>query len=206
MTDRDQETTTVRPSEPEQPSESTTSALEQHPHSDVQAVESESAEDHVVKEEEVDPLEQARKEANENRDRWMRAVAELENYKKRVAQDRGRWQKYRHEDLLKALLPVVDNMDRAAQHCSDMDESNPVAEGVRMIAGMFRDLLAKYGVTEIQALGKPFDPQFHEGIGRMPSEEAPPNTVIDQLEKGYMYHDRLLRPAKVVISVDQGQP
>ena len=72
-----------------------------------------------------------------------------------------------------------------------------------MIVGMFRDLLERYGVKEIQALGEPFNPEFHEAIARVPSPGTPANTVVEQMEKGYMYHDRLLRPARVVVSANE---
>lgn len=154
---------------------------------------------------EVDPLEEAQRQAHENRDRWMRAVADLENFKKRAAHERSRLQKYRYEALLLDLLPILDNMERAVTHCSDEGRSDGVAEGLCMIAGMFRDLLGKYGVEEVKALGEPFDPQFHEAIARLPSPDKPANVVVEEMEKGYLYQDRLLRPAKVVVSAGQGQ-
>ena len=205
MSDTDPRKITVEFSESVEPTEGTSGSVEEHPSAGLMSApehEVEAKEAPCSPETEAQPLEQAQKEASENRDRWMRAVAELENFRKRVAQEKSRWQKYRHEDLLRDLLPVVDNMDRAVQHCAETERCDPVVDGLRMIAGMFKDLLARYGVSEIQALGRPFDPQYHEGIGRLPSADEPPNTVIEQLETGYMYHDRLLRPAKVVISTD----
>ncbi|MFH1115556.1 MAG: nucleotide exchange factor GrpE [Pseudomonadota bacterium] len=154
---------------------------------------------------EADPLEAARKEADDNRERWIRAVAELENFKKRSAQERSRMQKYRYEGLLRDLLPIIDNMDRAVHHCSGTGSSDRVAEGLCMIAGMFRDLLQNYGVKEIESLGEPFDPQFHDAIARLPSPDKPANVVVEELEKGYLYQDRLLRPAKVAVSAGQEQ-
>jgi molecular chaperone GrpE len=153
----------------------------------------------------VDPLEQARKEADENRDRWVRTVAELENYKKRTIQERSRFQKYRYEELLRDLLPIVDNLDRALAHCSEAGVSDGLESGVCIIAGMLRDLLERYGVKEIKALGEPFDPQFHEAIAQVPSPDGRTNVVVEEMERGYLYHDRLLRPARVVVSTDEGQ-
>jgi molecular chaperone GrpE len=205
VSDTDPTKITVDSAESVDPSEGASTGVEEHPPSGLMAVSEGRTEAKAPargEETEMPSLEQALKEASENRDRWVRAVAELENYRKRVAQEKSRWQKYRYEDLLKDLLPVLDNMDRAVQHCVETERCDPVLDGLRMIAGMFKDLLARYGVTEIQTQGQPFDPQFHEGIARLPSAEVPPNTVIDQMEKGYMYHDRLLRPAKVVISTD----
>jgi molecular chaperone GrpE len=153
-------------------------------------------------EEEPHPVsvEDALKEASENRDRWMRSVAELENFRKRTAQEKNRLLKYKNEDLLRDLLGVVDNMDRALGHCRDSGRSDSLADGVCMISGMFHDLLQRYGVTEIDALGEAFNPHLHEALAKIPSPGHPPNTVVEVLEKGYLYQDRLLRPAKVAVS------
>jgi molecular chaperone GrpE len=147
-----------------------------------------------------DPLEVAQKEAEENRDRWIRAVAELENYKKRTLQEKSKLLKYNNEQLLRDLLPVLDNMERALAHCSEAGRSDALADGVCMIVGMFKDILERYGVREIKALGETFDPHLHEAIARQAEEGKPANMVVQEVEKGYMYQDRLLRPAKVVVS------
>ncbi|MDR3604093.1 MAG: nucleotide exchange factor GrpE [Syntrophaceae bacterium] len=145
-------------------------------------------------------LQEALKESQENRDRWLRAVADLENFKKRSMQDRTKILKYKEEDLLRELLPVIDNLERALTHGHQEDESNPVTQGVKMVLGMFNEVLKKYGVIELDSLGKTFDPQFHEAIAQEPTQDVGPNTVTRELERGYMYKDKLLRPAKVVVS------
>ncbi|MBI4963793.1 MAG: nucleotide exchange factor GrpE [Desulfomonile tiedjei] len=150
---------------------------------------------------EADPLEAAKREAEENRDRWIRSVADLENYKKRALQERSNLLKYRNEELLRDFLPVLDNMERALAHCEESGRSDSLTEGVCLVVGMFREVLERYGVKEIKALGEAFDPHLHEAIARSPAEGMPPNVVVQELEKGYMYQDRLLRPAKVVVSV-----
>ncbi len=149
---------------------------------------------------EQDPLEIAKREAAENRDRWVRAVADLENYKKRAIQERSAILKYKNEDLLRDLLAVTDNIQRAVDFCSKEGRSDPVVDGICMISDMLQDLLKKYGVKEIEALGQPFDPNLHEAIAKVAAQGQKPNTVIEVLEKGYIYQDRLLRAAKVVIS------
>jgi molecular chaperone GrpE len=154
---------------------------------------------------EQDPLEKALKEAEENRDRWMRAVADLENYKKRALQEKSKFLKYRNEELLRDLLAVVDNLERAQIHCDQAGRSDALADGVCMIAKMLRDILDRYGVKEIKALGETFDPHLHEAIARGPATDKPANQVVEEMEKGYMYQDRLLRPAKVVVSVSGSQ-
>jgi molecular chaperone GrpE len=154
----------------------------------------------ITPEREADALEQALKESAENRDRWMRAVAELENYKKRTLQEKSKLLKYRNEELLRELLPTVDNMERALSHCESEGRCDPLTEGVSMISGMFRDILGRFGVTEVKSLDEPFDPHVHEALARIPVQGRQPNTVVEVLEKGYLYQDRLLRPAKVVVS------
>lgn len=140
------------------------------------------------------------KEAWENRDRWMRSVADLENYKKRALHEKSRLITYQYEDLLKALLPVLDNLERALDHSQQGKVPEAFIEGVQMIAQMLKGVLEKYSVTPVKALGERFDPAVHEALSRMPVAGAEPNVVVEELEKGYMYKDRLLRPAKVVIS------
>ncbi len=165
---------------------------------------SKSREDDSLEKTEEEPLEKALKESSENRDRWLRATAELENFKKRSAQDRSRYIKYRNEELLRDLLPVQDNLERAINASSKTEQSSTVLDGVKMVAGMLKEVMERHGVKEIEAMGKPFDPQFHEAIARLPDPSRAPNTVIDQMEKGYMYHDRLLRPTRVVVSEKVG--
>lgn len=154
---------------------------------------------------ELDPLEKALKEAEENRDRWIRAVADLENYKKRAIQEKSTLLKYRNEELLRDLVAVVDNLERAQMHCEAAGRSDALADGVCMITKMFREILERYGVKEIKALGELFDPHLHEAIARMPAQDKAANQVVEEMEKGYMYQDRLLRPAKVVVSVGAEQ-
>lgn len=142
----------------------------------------------------------AEKESWENRDRWMRSVADFENYKKRALNDKTRLLTYQHEDLLRDLLPVLDSLERAVGHSENTSVPNAFIEGVEMIAQMLRGIFEKFGVTPVKAQGEPFDPAVHEALSRMPAPGMKPNVVVEVLEKGYLYKDRLLRPAKVVIS------
>ena len=149
----------------------------------------------------VDPLEEARKEAAANRDRWIRAVADLENYKKRSMHERSNLLKYKNEELLRDLVGILDNMDRALKYCDASSKSDPLVEGICMVYGMFRDTVSRYGVTEIKAIGEPFDPHLHEAVARVAAGDNQHNLIVEELEKGYMYQDRLLRPSKVVVAV-----
>lgn len=150
-------------------------------------------------------LEEALKEAADNRDRWLRAAAELENFRKRTAQEKNRLLKYKNEELLRDLLTIADNMERAEAFCNEESGEDSLSDGVRMITRMFRDVLEKYGVTEIKAIGEPFDPNFQEAVARVPSPTEQPGHVMEVLEKGYLYHDRLLRAAKVVVADEPRQ-
>ncbi|MBM4326276.1 MAG: nucleotide exchange factor GrpE [Deltaproteobacteria bacterium] len=144
------------------------------------------------------------KEAFDKQDRWMRAVAELDNFRKRSAQEREKLLKYRNEELLLDLLPVLDNFERAMEHSEHSGALESFVEGVRMIAQMLTDALTKHGVKKIESLGSAFDPTAHEAIAAVPAVGQEPNTVIDVVEDGYMYQDRLLRPARVVVAAGRG--
>ena len=144
-------------------------------------------------------IDEALQLAADNRDKWMRAVAEFENYKKRSIQERSKFQKYRNEELLRDMLPVMDNLERAIA-ASDAKSAGPLLDGVKMTANMFKDVLSRFGVKAIESVGGPFNPEFQEAIATLNDPGRDTNSVIEELEKGYMYQDRLLRPAKVVVS------
>jgi molecular chaperone GrpE len=185
----------------EQEMKTTAAPVEKHPPTAPVPVQDEAASAEADRESKgTDPLEEATKLAAENRDRWLRAVADLENFKKRSAQERTKLIKYQNEDLLRDLLTISDNLERALSHCDEKTASSGLVEGIRLVANMLKDTMSKYGVSAIECIGKPFDPTFHEAIGKAPGTGAAPNTVVQELEKGYMYHDRLLRPAKVTIA------
>jgi molecular chaperone GrpE len=109
--------------------------------------------------------------------------------------------KFATEKLLKDLLNIVDNLERAVASCEhDPDQPDPVLEGVHLTLSEMMKLLERYNVTPVQALGEPFDPAFHQAMMQEEAAEQPPNTVVREMQKGYMLHDRLLRPALVAVS------
>lgn len=139
------------------------------------------------------------KEARENWDRFLRERADLENLRKRANREKEELLNYCYKSLIEEILPVVDNMERALAHIGE--ESLPaVIEGVRMTHGMLLAALKKFGVTPLEATGVPFDPAFHQAMAQVPTEEHPPNTVVEEYQKGYLLKDRLLRPAMVSVS------
>jgi len=139
-------------------------------------------------------------EAKNNYDRFLRQVAELENFKKRTARERDDAIRFANESLIKDLLPVVDNLERAVAHASGGGNGKPIVEGVEMVLKGLLDAMAKHGVTQISAVGQPFDPSKHEAMAQVASDAHEPNVVVDELHKGYMLRDRLLRPALVSVA------
>ncbi len=132
------------------------------------------------------------------KDRVLRDQAELENFKKRAVRDKTEALRYANEGLLRALLPVMDNLQRAIDHARSSREVEPIIEGVELVLRSFGDVLERHDVKVVDAHGTPFDPSRHEAIGHVQSTE-PANTVVAQHQRGYTLHDRLLRPALVTV-------
>ncbi len=123
-------------------------------------------------------------------------MAELENYKKRTLQEKSKLLKYSNEQLLRDLLPVLDNMERALAHCSEAGRSDALADGVCLIVGMFKDILERYGVKEIKAIGETFDPHLHEAIARQPEEGKPANIWCWRVGEGLYVSRPSIAPGK----------
>jgi len=145
-------------------------------------------------------LETKETEAKNYYERLLRQAAELENYKKRSARERDDAIRYANESLLKDLLPVVDNLERAIAHASGGGNGKPLVEGVEMVLRGLADVLAKHGAMPILAQGQPFDPTKHEAMTQVETDDHEPNSVVEELHKGYMLRDRLLRPALVSVA------
>lgn len=138
-------------------------------------------------------------ERDEFLDLLQRTQADFANYQKRQQREREQESRYKYSSLVFDLLPVIDNLDRALEAAVKAGEKGPLIDGVGLVRGQFLELLKRYGVTPIQAQGQPFDPNYHQAIMQQPSEHAP-NTVLQVVEQGFMNHDRVLRPAKVIVS------
>jgi len=146
-------------------------------------------------------LESVRQEARDNYDRFVRLSAEFENYKKRASREMSEFRKYANEMIIRELLPVVDNLERAIESSGDDENANScVVEGVGMTLKEILKVFDQFEVKQVESLGQPFNPGFHEAMMREESDECPENTVIKELQKGYLMHDRLIRPAMVVVS------
>ena len=146
-------------------------------------------------------LESLEKEAKESYDRFLRVSAEFENYKKRAAREMNDFRKFANESFVKAMLSVVDNLDRAIESSSNDDHTqNSVVEGVNMTLREILKVFEQFNVKPFESLGKAFDPALHQAVMQEETDDHPENTVLNELQKGYMMHDRLLRPAMVVVS------
>lgn len=138
-------------------------------------------------------------EAKNNYERFIRQTAEIENFKKRAIRDKEDTVRFANEALVKDLLPVVDNLERAIAHAKGGGNGESLVEGVEMILKGLFDALGKHGVSQISAVGQPFNPQLHEAMAQVESDSGKPNTVLEEHQKGYLLRERLLRPALVTV-------
>jgi molecular chaperone GrpE len=133
-------------------------------------------------------------------DKYMRLYAEFENYRKRVAKEKEEIQKFGTESLLYDLLTVIDTLELALGHANDDDSSISLKQGIEMTLKEFNKVLGKAGLEQIDALGKRFDPVYHEAMSHVERDDVVEGTVIEEFRKGYTFHDKLLRPALVSVS------
>jgi len=146
-------------------------------------------------------IEAARQEAKENHDRYLRVYADFENFKKRTMRENEEFRKFANESLIKEILSVVDNLERAIESANSHTENHPpIVEGVQMTLKDILSILERFQVKPVDAVGKPFDPRYHQAFQQEETDEFPENTVLMEFQKGYLLHDRLLRPSMVVVS------
>ena len=138
------------------------------------------------------------KESTDNYDKYLRAVADLDNYKKRAIREKADIIKYGNEDVIKDILPFVDSLDRALDH-ADSSGVQAFKEGIKLIQEQLLSCLKKHGVEKIDSVGLDFDPNFHEAMMQVESEEHAENKIVNEVQKGYLLNGRLLRPSKVCI-------
>ncbi|MGZ3535151.1 MAG: nucleotide exchange factor GrpE [Thermodesulfobacteriota bacterium] len=161
-------------------------------------------EDRQEKEKEIDELkkklEEKEKEIKEHHDRLLRLAADFENYKKRTAKEKEEWTKFANEDLIRAILPFIDNLERAVNHAQKVSDVGVLIEGVRLTLQQLFQALNKFGLSTFESVGKPFDPTVHEAMLVVETDQHEPNQVVEEFQKGYLLKDRLLRPATVSVS------
>ncbi len=145
-------------------------------------------------------LEEKEAQVKANYDLFLRERAELENFKRRMQREKSEALRFANEPLIRDLLPVVDNLERATAHAQGGGNGQPLVEGVTLVLRSFLDVLEKRGVTRIAAKGEVFDPTKHDAVAQVESSEVAANTVVDEHASGYSLHDRLLRAAMVSIA------
>lgn len=183
----------TRNHDPEQPAEAATPTVEQ-PLVPV--------EPGTVTPEQLSELKERAAKADEHWDRLLRTTADFDNFKKRAAREKQDAIKFANESLLEKLVPVMDSLDMAlaATQVAQADAGQSLQAGVSMIGQQLRQALAEAGLEEVDAAGKPFDPNLHEAVAQRETAEAPEGQVIQQLRKGYKLRERLLRPATVIVA------
>ena len=136
-------------------------------------------------------------------DKYIRLAAEFENYKRRAQRDQSDAIRYANESLLKNLLSTLDNLERAIQCGKDAGASGSLLEGVELTHKQFLETIEKLGVHQVSSAGSLFDPNMHQAVAQVESETAEPNTVVEEFQKGYFLHDRILRPAMVTVAKEK---
>jgi molecular chaperone GrpE len=157
-------------------------------------------------EDEVNSLKQKIEELTSEKDSWkdkfLRKAAEFENYKKRIENEQIALINYAAENFIRGILPVVDDFERSLQHLNDAQDANSIKTGIELIYNKLTKILEDYGVKKIESVGKPFDVHFHEAIMQREDNNFPPHTVLEEIEKGYLLKDKVIRFAKVIVSSD----
>ena len=145
-------------------------------------------------------LEGKEKEIKEHHDRLLRLAADFENYKKRAAREKEDWTKFANEDVIRAILPFIDNLERAVNHAQKIADTGVLIEGVRLTIQQILQTLNKFGLSSFESVGKPFDPTLHEAMLVVETDKHEANQVVEEFQKGYLLNDRLLRAATVSVS------
>ena len=155
---------------------------------------------------EPDPVQRLAEEKAQIREKMLRIAAEFDNYKKRTQRDIRDREERAKADVIKIILPTIDNLRRAVEHAEKASEMETIVEGIGMAEKNFLETLGKLGVTRLEAVGQVFDPASHEAIAQQPSEEVPAGVILHEVHAGYVLGDKLLRPALVVVSSGRPKP
>lgn len=169
---------------------------------DVENAENPSAEEAAQEQASVQELEleKLRKESEDNYQRYLRAQADFDNFRRRTRQEKEEFAKYASMKVIEQLLPVVDNLERALNAGKDSNDYEALLKGVEMISRQLDQTLAGEGLQAMNAVGQPFNPEFHQAIMQVESEEYEEGIVVEEIQKGYMLKDKVLRPAMVKVS------
>ncbi len=148
----------------------------------------------------AEELEAAQEEARNKQELYLRSLAEMDNLRKRTQREKEDIAKYGNENILREVLPVIDNLERAIEHASSQEDGAGLLEGVEMTLSQFSAVMQKFGVEPLSSLGTLFDPAHHQAVGQLETDEFPANHVANELQKGYLLNSRLLRPAMVMVA------
>lgn len=156
--------------------------------------------------EEASPTEPAARdeELKSLNDKYLRLAAEFDNYKRLAQRDQRDQIRFGNEQLLRELLPVVDNLERAIKAAKDVKSADGLVQGVDLTLKQLQGVLGKFGVQSIPTMGQPFDPSGHQAVASVPSAKVPDKHVVEEFQRGYRLHDRILRPAMVTVSSGNG--
>jgi molecular chaperone GrpE len=149
-------------------------------------------------------LNKAETQAKENNDKFIRLYAEFENYRKRMQREKEELTRHAQEQIIKDLLPVLDDLERALSHKDSPQDHIALIKGVELVKKHMITSLAKFGLAPFESLGEPFDPHIHEAVSHQESLEVPPDTVVSQFRKGYLFYGKLIRPALVAVAKQPG--
>ena len=154
----------------------------------------------MSKQELIEKLDRLQEKVDRNYDQYLRSQAEMENIIKRNKKEKEDWIKYANETLIKELLPVMDNLEKAISFSKEKNSLDALKEGVELTLKNLKDTLTKSGLEEVEAQGKVFDPAYHHAVSEQDAEDTAAGIILHELQKGYMLHQRLIRPAMVVLS------
>lgn len=150
---------------------------------------------------EGEELEQLRKQADENYQRLLRNQADFDNFRRRARQEKEELAKYASQKLVENLIPIIDNFDRALQTSKETQDFDGLIKGIDMVFRQFEGILKNEGVSPIESVGQPFNPEFHQAIMQVESDEYEEGFVVEEVQKGYVLNDRVIRPAMVKVSM-----
>lgn len=182
----------------------------EQPETDLTDQETEESPENIQQNEDVtslnDQLLEKTEELNALNDKYLRLAAEFDNYKRRVQRDQQDTIRFANEKLFKDLLPTLDNLERALQSGREQALIQGLLEGVDLTYKHFLDTLQKMGIKQVTSVGEVFDPARHQAVGQVESTTVPENVVVDEYQKGYFLHDRILRPAMVTVAKAKTEP
>ena len=187
----------------EKKNEDSLGEYQQHPEEDAKKQDDGKKEvplERMTKRQLLKKMKELQESVERNFDLYVRSQAEIENNKKRFQKDKEELAKYSNELLIKQLLPVMDNLEKAIAHSENKNSIDALTEGVDLTLKGLKDTLEKSGLEEIKALDEPFDPNFHQAVSEQKDNNKKSGTVLEELQKGYILNKRLIRPAMVIVS------